>query len=47
MIQSKLDGALDSDDEDGSDDKDQFNENGKFTEVTQDRLVNKDEFYRA
>ena len=45
--QSKLDVAFESDDENGSDDNDQIKEGRNFTEITQDRLVNKDEFYRA
>ena len=45
--QSKLDVAFESDEENGSDDNDQIKEVRNFTEITQDRLVNKDEFYRA
>ena len=45
--QSKLDVAFESDEENGSDDNDQMKEGRNFTEITQDRLVNKDEFYRA
>ena len=45
--QSKLDVAFESDEENGSDDNDQIKEGRNFTEITQDRLVNKDEFYRA
>ena len=45
--QSKLDVAFESDEENCSDDNDQIKEVRNFTEITQDRLVNKDEFYRA
>ena len=45
--QSKLDVAFESDEENGSDNNDQMKEGRNFTEITQDRLVNKDEFYRA
>ena len=45
--QSKLDVAFESDEENGTDDNDQVNEGRNYTEITQDRLVNKDEFYRA
>ena len=45
--QSKLDVAFESDEENGSDDNDQIKEVRNFTEITHDRLVNKDEFYRA
>ena len=44
--QSKLDVAFESDEENGSDDNDQMKEVRNFTEITQDHLVNKDEFYR-